>query len=80
MVISRRCYSITVPFYHMFRYLLIPLRYTFIILTILIYLQKVIVKLLTNIANILIYILQRKKKKKKDTNNQSLFIATYKQI
>lgn len=49
----------------MFRYLLIPLRYTFIILTILIYLQKVIVKLLTNIANILIYILQRKKKKKK---------------
>lgn len=64
----------------MFRYLLIPLRYTFIILTILIYLQKVIVKLLTNIANILIYILQRKKKRKKDTNNQSLFIATYKQI
>lgn len=49
----------------MFRYLLIPLRYTFIILTILIYLQKVIVKLLTNIANILIYILQRKKKKEK---------------
>lgn len=49
----------------MFRYLLIPLRYTFIILTILIYLQKVIVKLLTNIANILIYILQRQKKKKK---------------
>lgn len=64
----------------MFRYLLIPLRYTFIILTILIYLQKVIVKLLTNIANILIYILQRKKKKIRIINHCSLQrINKYKQ-